>query len=121
MNIEQLRELCLSVKGASESCPFGDDTLVFKVMGKMFAFVGLERHNGDFWLNLKCNPQRSMELRERYSYIFKPYHSTDNLLWNTICVEQTPDTQLQELIFHSRDEVIKKLPKKKQQEYNDLP
>ena len=121
MNIEQLREFCLSVKGCSESFPFGEDTLVFKVMGKMFAYVGLERHEGDFWLNLKCDPQRSTELREQFSYIFKGYYCGDTLLWNTVCVEQAPDKQLKELILHSRDEVIKKLSKKKQKEYNDLP
>ena len=120
MNIEEVREFCLSVKGATESMPFDENTIVFKVMGKMFAYLGLERRDDDFWLNLKCDPERSMRLREEYSYIRRPYHAGDTYLWNTVCVLQTPDTQLKELILHSRDEVIRKLSRKKQEEYGSL-
>ncbi|MDR1724998.1 MAG: MmcQ/YjbR family DNA-binding protein [Bacteroidales bacterium] len=119
MNIEELRDFCMSVKGAEESFPFGDDTLVFKVMGKMFAYVGLERHNGDLLLNMKCDPQRSIWLREHFEYVKKPVHAGDTYQWNSICFEKMDDELLKELIIHSRDEVIKKLSKKKQQEYRN--
>ncbi|MDR1847121.1 MAG: MmcQ/YjbR family DNA-binding protein [Bacteroidales bacterium] len=120
MNIEELREFCLSVKGASESMPFDDNTLVFKVMGKIFALVALEQKDGGRWLNLKCDPQKSIELRERYAYIKQGWHM-NGLYWNTVYFEMgMPDKQLKELILHSKDEVIKKLPKKKQEEYNQM-
>jgi predicted DNA-binding protein (MmcQ/YjbR family) len=120
VDIEEVREFCLSVKGAGESMPFDDKTVVFKVMGKMFAYLGLERRDDDFWLSLKCDPERSMELRERYPYIRKAHYAGDTYLWNTVCVLQTPDAQLKELILHSRDEVIRKLSRKKQEEYRNM-
>lgn len=121
MNIEEARESCLAIKGASESFPFGDDTLVYKVMGKMFAYMGLESKDGEFWLNLKCNPEKAIELREQYTGIFPGYHSNKKY-WNSIVLESdVPDSLIKELIQHSVDEVIKKLPKTKQTEYKDLP
>ena len=67
MNIEELREYCLSVKGATECMPFDEDTLVFKVMGKMFTYTGLRPKNGEFWANMKCDPEKSTELMEKYN------------------------------------------------------
>lgn len=120
MNIEEARESCLAIKGASESFPFGDDTLVYKVMGKMYAYMGLESKDGEFWLNLKCNPEKAIELREQYTGIFPGYHSNKKY-WNSIVLESdVPDSLIKELIQHSVDEVIKKLPKTKQAEYKDL-
>ena len=57
MNIEELREYCLSVKGATECMPFDEDTLVFKVMGKMFTYTGLRPKNAEFWANMKWDPE----------------------------------------------------------------
>jgi predicted DNA-binding protein (MmcQ/YjbR family) len=69
MNIETLREYCISKKGATESFPFGEDTLVFKAGGKIFALVNLD---GDLSINLKCDPVLAIDLRERYSSV-TPY------------------------------------------------
>lgn len=120
MNIEEVREACISIKGATESFPFGDDTLVYKVMDKMFAYMGLESRDGEFWLNVKCDPEKAIELREVYTGIRPGYHSNKKY-WNTIVIESdVPNNIICELIQHSVDEVVKKLPKKKQEEYNYL-
>ncbi|NDV77795.1 MmcQ/YjbR family DNA-binding protein [Dysgonomonas sp. 511] len=120
MNIEEAREACLTIKGASESTPFGDDVLVYKVMDKMFAYVGLTRHEGYFLLNLKCDPEKAIELRETYPDIVPGYHSNKKY-WNSVRLESgVPRSVIKELIQHSVDEVVKKLPKKKQEEYNNL-
>ncbi|MDR1881401.1 MAG: MmcQ/YjbR family DNA-binding protein [Prevotella sp.] len=120
MNIEEAREACISIKGATETFPFGDDTPVYKVMDKMFAYMGLESRNGEFWLNLKCDPEKAVELREHYNGIRPGYHSNKKY-WNTIVIESdVPDALIEELVRHSVDEVIKKLPKVKQVEYNRL-
>lgn len=121
MNIEEAREACLSVKGAAEGFPFGEDVLVYKVMDKMFAYMALDSKDGEFWLNVKCDPERAIDLREHYSGIMPGYHSNKKY-WNTIVLESdVPDALIVELIQHSVDEVIKKLPKVKQAEYNNLP
>ena len=114
MNIEELREYCLSVKGATECMPFDEDTLVFKVMGKMFTYTGLRPKNGEFWANMKCDPEKSTELMEKYNGIFFGHHS-DKKYWISIYLESDLDDKLiKELIDHSVEEVIKKLPKKKE-------
>jgi predicted DNA-binding protein (MmcQ/YjbR family) len=120
MNIEELREHCLSVKGASESFPFDEDTLVFKIMGKMFAYIGLTPKNGEFFVNMKCDPEYAAELREQYNGIQRGYHTT-GMMWNSVYIESdVPDKLIKELVNHSVDEVIKKLPKKKQEEYRNM-
>lgn len=118
MNIEDLREFCLSVKGADESFPFFDNRiLVFKVMAKMFAYVNIEPKDALFRVSVKCDPNRSVELRERYEGITNGQH-TKTLTWNSIYLESdVPDDLIKELIIHSADEVIKKLPKKLQAAY----
>lgn len=122
MNIEDLRKYCLSVKGSSESFPFLDkNILVFKVMDKMFAYAGLNPKDGDFFVNLKCNPERTADLRERYNGIRGGQHTTE-MMWNSVYIESdVPDSLIKELIGHSVDEVIKKLSKKKQEEYRNMP
>lgn len=117
MNIEDVREYCLGVKGSIECFPFDETTLVFKVMGKMFAYMGLEQRENGFMLNLKCDPTKAIELREKYECIIPGYHSNKKY-WNSIYIEKgIPDYVLKDLINHSVDEVIKKLPKKLQLEY----
>ena len=119
MDIEELRKYCLSVKGATESTPFLDENvLVFKVMDKMFAFLALKPKNGEHSISLKCDSEKSVSLREQYQSVRETHQS---LLWNEILVTgDVPDVVLKELINHSVEMVIKKLPKKKQQEYRDM-
>lgn len=118
MNIEEFREFCLSIKGSSECFPFDEDVLVFKVMEKMFVYGSLAPKDGRFRFSMKCSPERSVELREHYSGIVKGEHTASNL-WNAIYLDSdVPDDLLKELIQHSVDEVIKKLSKKKQEEYH---
>ncbi|MDL2230722.1 MmcQ/YjbR family DNA-binding protein, partial [Alistipes sp. OttesenSCG-928-L06] len=110
MNIEELRECCLSVKGANECFPFDDTVLVFKVMEKMFAYIGLDCRGEELRVNLKCDPSRSEELRERYTGVAPGVHMPKGLLWNAVSLESdVPDELIRELVTHSVDEVIKKL------------
>lgn len=81
MNIEQFRMYCIQKKGVTESFPFGGDTLVFKVMDKMFALTGID--NPDFSVNLKCSPDYAEELREQYTSIRPGYHM-NKAHWNTV-------------------------------------
>lgn len=120
MNIEELREYCLSVKGCSESTPFlQNSVLAFKVMDKMFAFIELEPKDGRFCVCLKCHPEKSVELRERYTGITRTMFQT--LLWNAVYLESdVPDQLIKKLIDHSAEETIKKLPKSKREEYHLL-
>ncbi|MDR2910639.1 MAG: MmcQ/YjbR family DNA-binding protein [Bacteroidales bacterium] len=118
MNIEEFRTHCLSVKGAEECLPFDEDTPVYKIMGKMFAFFSLTPKNNDFFVVMKCDPERSAELRERYQGITKGYYAGNNLMWNSVYIQSdVPDKLIRELIRHSAEEVFKKLPKRKQEEY----
>lgn len=99
MNIETLREYCLSKPGAEESFPFGGDTLVFKVKGKIFLLVGLDSEPLQF--NVKCNPDRALELRENYSCVIPGYHMNKKH-WNTIIVDgSVSDQRLKEWIEDS--------------------
>ena len=98
MNIESLREYCISKKGADESFPFGEDTLVFKAAGKIFALVNLD---GDLSINLKCDPAFAIELRERHSAVTPGYHMNKKH-WNTIIFDgSVPDKEVFSWIDHS--------------------
>ncbi|WP_437397266.1 MmcQ/YjbR family DNA-binding protein [Flagellimonas lutimaris] len=118
MNVEELRELCISKKGVTEEFPFDADTLVFKVMGKMFALVPLERQPSQ--CNLKCDPERAVELREEYDGVITPGYHMSKIHWNTLYIEQLPETLIKELINHSYDLVVASLTKKLQQELKNL-
>lgn len=121
MNIEELRNHCLSVKNAEESTPFGDDVMVYKIMNKMFAFFSLNPKDGEHFVVLKCDPEKTVELREKYAGVTKGYYTGNNLIWNSVYIQSDiPDNLIKELIQHSADEVIKKLSKKKQAEYREL-
>src|SRR5690554_1391789 len=85
MNIEEFRNYCISKKGVTESFPFDEKTLVFKVMGKMFALIGLD--NNPATANLKCDPERSVELREQYPDQIYPGYHMDKKHWNTVEIE----------------------------------
>lgn len=98
MDIELLREHCLSKPGATEGFPFGEDTLVFKVNGKIFALANLE---GDPSVNLKCDPSLALELRERYASVIPGYHMNKKH-WNTVLLDGTiPDKEVFSWIDHS--------------------
>ncbi len=110
MNIEKFRAYCLSKKCVTESFPFDETTLVFKVCNKMFALTGLE--HPELRINLKCDPERAVELREIYNSIQPGYHMNKKL-WNTVIVDGSfPDDFLKELIDHSYNLVVEGLPKK---------
>jgi len=112
MDIEQLREYCLSKKEVSEGFPFGDDTLVFKVKGKIFLIASLNRPQLQF--NLKCDPEKAIELREQYDAIQPGYHMNKKL-WNTIIGDgSVPWKLIKEMIDDSYFLIIKSLPKKEQ-------
>ncbi|MEG9327829.1 MmcQ/YjbR family DNA-binding protein [Salinimicrobium catena] len=114
MNVESFREYCLQKKGVTEEFPFDEHTLVFKVCGKMFALCGLERM--PFQVNLKCDPERAIRLREEFDgKITGPYHMSKTH-WNTIFPESLPPALVREMIDHSYDLVVKGLTKKQQQE-----
>jgi predicted DNA-binding protein (MmcQ/YjbR family) len=98
MDIVSLRDYCISKKGATESFPFGDDTLVFKVDGKIFALVNLD---GDLSINLKCDPALAIELRERFTSVTPGYHMNKKH-WNTVLLEgSVPDKDVFSWIDHS--------------------
>lgn len=117
MNIETYFEYCLSKKGVTEHFPFDEDTLVFKVGGKMFALASLkEWEAGNPSVNLKCDPEWGEELRAQYDDIQPGYHMS-KVHWNTVKVNRdVPDSFLKELISHSYDLVFKSLTKKIQAE-----
>lgn len=114
MNIEELREYCLSKKGVTEHFPFDEVTLVFKVLGKMFVLTGLERTPPQ--VNVKCDPEKAIELREEYDgLIYGGYHMNKRL-WNTIEYSTLPADFIKAQIDHSYDLVVAKLPKRLQTE-----
>ena len=107
MNIEDFREYCLKKSGVTEEFPFDETTLVFKVMGKMFALTNLD---GDWNLALKCDPDRAIDLREQYSAIRPGYHLS-KVHWNTVQMDGSLNEKLVlELIDHSYELVVAKLP-----------
>lgn len=109
MNIEEIREYCISKEFVEETFPFDNDTLVFKVMGKMFLLISLKESNR---FNVKCDPERCIELREMYSEIIPGWHMSKKM-WNTVYTDGTLKKSLiMELIDHSYDEVVKGIPKK---------
>ncbi|MGM0498463.1 MAG: MmcQ/YjbR family DNA-binding protein [Bacteroidota bacterium] len=113
MNIEEFREYCIKKPGVTEEFPFDETTLVFKVMGKMFALTDLE---DQFSVNLKCVPDDCIELRERYNAVVPGYHMNKKH-WNTVYIDGAiPDDLIYEWIDNSYDLVVKKLTKKQQAE-----
>ena len=107
MNIEELREYCIAKPGVTEEFPFGEDTLVFKVKGKMFALTNLD---GEWNLALKCDPEKAIELREQYPEIRPGYHM-NKVHWNTISMSgMLSDRFIFEMIDHSYELVVARLP-----------
>lgn len=122
MNIEELREYCMQKKGVRESFPFDEDTLVFKVMGKMFTLTSLKRWEaGDHSINLKCDPEWALELRRQYESVQIGFHM-NNKHWNTVHIAngELPKVFILELIDHSYDMVVKGMTKKLREALNNL-
>ena len=113
MNIEEFRDFCIKKPMVTEEFPFDETTLVFKVAGKMFALTDLE---GDFSINLKCDPELAVELRERYPCVLPGYHMNKKH-WNTVVVDgSVSDNLLREWIDHSYKKVVEGLPKRIQEQ-----
>ena len=117
MTIQDFYDYCLSKKGVTEHFPFDEDTLVFKVGGKMFALSSLSQwEKNEPSVNLKCDPERALELRAEYDSINPGYHMS-KMHWNTIGVNgDVPQKLLLELISHSYELVFNSLTKKVQAE-----
>ena len=113
MDLEAFRKYCLSKKGVSEGFPFGEDTLVFKVMGKIFAITSFEQ---PLSVNLKCDPEKAVELRESYEDVQPGYHMNKKH-WNTVNFEgEISVRELKEMTDHSYELVVKSLTKKLKEE-----
>ncbi|SNC62549.1 Predicted DNA-binding protein, MmcQ/YjbR family [Hymenobacter gelipurpurascens] len=113
MNIEEFRDYCLLKAGVTEETPFGPETLVFKVGGKVFALTDIDTFGS---INLKCDPERAQELREQYDYVLPGYHMNKKH-WNTVLIGTGASVGLlRELIDHSYDLVRASLPRKQREE-----
>lgn len=117
MNIEEFREYCIAKKGVTEDFPFDEVTLVLKVLGKMFALTRLDT---DFRINLKCEPEKAISLREEYNAVLPGYHMNKKH-WNTVIVDGSiPEKLIYEWIDDSYNLVVKKMPKKLRDELDEL-
>lgn len=117
MNIEFYREYCIAKPGVTEHFPFDENTLVFKVMGKMFALADVEEFVS---VNLKCDPEEAVRLRELFEGIMPGYHMNKKH-WNTVLTDgSVPDKKILELIDHSYDLIVDGLPKKLKEEWRNL-
>jgi len=109
MDLEALREYCLNKPHVTEGTPFGEDVLVFKVAGKIFALASLDEVPAR--VNLKCDPDLALELRDRYEQIQPGYHMNKKH-WNTVEIDSgIPEAELRGMIDHSYELVVKSLPK----------
>ena len=118
MHLDEIREYCLLKKGVEECTPFGDDTLVFKVMGKMFLLAGIESEPVQF--NAKCEPEKAIELREKYQCVQPGYHMNKQH-WNTIiCDGSVSDKLIKQWIDESYTLVVMSLTKKIKTELESL-
>ena len=118
MNIEEIRNECLAKPGTPEDFPFDETTLVFRVMNKMFALTGLE---GDPpYVNLKCDPERAIELREQYEAVQPGWHMNKSQ-WNSVYYTgHIPRDLVLELIDHSYEMVVQGLKKKDREALDSL-
>jgi predicted DNA-binding protein (MmcQ/YjbR family) len=113
MNIEEYRNFCLALPGVTEGFPFGPETIVFKVMNKMFALTNIETYD---FVNLKCDPERAIMLREEYDGISPGWHM-NKVHWNSVKTSADVDDELlKELIRHSYELIVESLPKKSKEE-----
>jgi len=109
MTLESIRDYCLTKPGVIESMPFGDDTLVFKVGGKIFALTSLAPAVSS--INLKCDPERAVELREQFEEVLPGYHMNKKH-WNTVLLKgRVRKSDLCDWIDHSYELIYTSLPK----------
>ncbi|WP_373074915.1 MmcQ/YjbR family DNA-binding protein [Zeaxanthinibacter enoshimensis] len=118
VDIESFREYCIAKKGVTEEFPFDEHTLVFKVMGKVFVFAPLEAIPSQ--VNLKCDPEKAIELREEYIGIVPALSYLDKRHWNTLFLEQLPTPLLEELTDHSYQLIVNKLTRRQKEELAGL-
>lgn len=117
MNVESLREYCLSLPLATEDFPFDETTLVFRVVGKIFAMLDLERPDV---VSLKCNPDYALQLREEHPEISGAWHMNKKY-WNQVNLSgHLEDELVQGLVRHSYAEVVKKLTRKERAEHEEV-
>ena len=117
MNIEQYRDYCISKKGVTESFPFDETTLVFKVMNKMLALADVEEFS---FINLKCDPEKAINLREQYEGVTPGYHMNKKL-WNSVYPNKdVSDKLIYQWIDDSYDLIVASLTKKLQLELKKL-
>lgn len=115
MNIEDYRNYCLSLPAVTEDFPFGPDTIVFKVMNKMFALANINTFD---FVNLKCDPERAIMLREEYDGISPGWHM-NKVHWNSVKTSGDVDDKLfKELIDHSYELIVSSLSKKDREKIN---
>ncbi len=108
MNVEEYRHFCLGLKGSNEATPFGEGTLVLKVLNKMFALFDIELFTS---INLKCDPEKAIELREKYEFVIPGYHMNKKH-WNSITNPvNVPEALLKQLTIDSYDLVLAKMSK----------
>ena len=113
MDVEELREYCVAKQATTEGFPFDEVSLVVKVMDKMFVILSLD---GDGYMNLKCDPERAIELRAEYPAEITPGYHMNKKHWNSVYFNGSlSDKMLKELIDHSYDLVVASLPKKKRE------
>ena len=116
MNIEEIREYCIRKKGVTESFPFNETTLVFKVMNKMFCLLGLDDHR----VSLKNDPDKNIELRAQFQAIYEGYH-LHKQMWNTLELNGTvPSKLMAEMIDESYDLIVASLTRKLKEELKNL-
>lgn len=113
MDIETFRKYCLSKQLVTEEFPFGETTLVFKVLGKMFALTGLE--SSPYQISLKCDPDWAIELREEFDGLITSAYHLNKKHWNSLSPESLPNKFVEKLIDHSYNLVVAKLPKKQRE------
>ena len=115
MNIEQFRNFCLSLPGAAEDLPFDENTLCFKVKGKIFSICDIDEFES---INLKCDPAKAVELRENYPGVVMPGYHMNKKHWNTVSMQSNlPAELLEEWILDSYKLVVAKLAKKERTEF----
>jgi len=113
MNLETFRDFCLSLPHTTEDMPFGEDILAFRICGRIFVLTNLE--SVPLRASLKCNPERALELREQYpEKIVAGYH-LNKKHWNTILLENLPEVLIKEMVQHSYNQVLAKVPKKERE------
>lgn len=118
MDIETFRNYCLSKKAVTEELPFGPDTLVFKIGGKIFALAGLDEV--PLRVNLKCDPEKAISLREEYPDVILPGYHMNKKHWNTLVLDGfLPNSLIFGLTDHSYDLVLQGLPKRLRKELEE--